>query len=216
MRKITIYMLLSLFCMMSCSKEHIEDSIPPPHNELFIRFVSPVGTNILDSLGVGGELYTQAERNDIQVECINAWDNEVMSLHPLAWCTIPPGYYWKGKTKEDNTEMPCMTEGTVIYISWTDFNLIGNEKRPANYTATYVVTIKSPEIFGNDEIHTVKWDVKVNGNTFDANNVCEIDGNEYSLVGDALYDYWSIYFGDELPSNRHHDIAAQMTMTIKR
>lgn len=214
-RNITIILLLSLLCMTSCNNDW-EDSLPPAEAHLFIRFVSPAGTNILDSLCLGGEPYSQVDKKDIQVKCINAWDNEVITVHSLAWQTIPSGYYWKGKAGKDGTEMPCMTEGTVLHVSWTDSNLFGSENRPANYLASYIITFNSLRIFDSEETHTVKWDVRVRGNTYDAAGVCEIDGKEYSLVGDAVYDHWSIYYGDELPSGRAHEVEAQLTMPVTR
>lgn len=220
MKSIHIVFLLSLICLTSCSGDNIDgdkDALAPPSNHLLIRFVSPFGTNILDSLGVGGEPYMFADKKDIQVKCINTWDGEVMELLDFAWRKISPGYYyWKHNTKEDNTSMPTMTEGTVLYISWGDLNLITDHSRPVKYDTSYFITIKSPLVFGNDEVHTIKWDVKVDGRLWDACNWCEIDGKKYSLVGDVVYDYWSIYFGEELPSSRRHNVEAQVTMTVNR
>lgn len=56
-------------------QQYTEDSLPQADINLFIRFVSPVGTNILDSLGIVG--VSQLDKKDIQVKCINAWDNDL-------------------------------------------------------------------------------------------------------------------------------------------
>ncbi len=208
--------LLAIICFASCSKEESSEYLAAPEHELFIRFVSPTGTNILDSLGIGGELYSQADLKDIQVKCITTWNDAEMNILHFAWRTIPKDYHWKGYGYDDGKAgLGILTEGTALYISWGDLRLITDDSRPKNYETSYVITLKSLKVFGSDETHTIKWDVRVTGKSWDAYR-CEVDGKEYSVVGDAVYDFWSLYYGDELPSSRRHLLEAQVTIRIDK
>lgn len=74
----------------------------------------------------------------------------------------------------------------MLYLSWNDYKITCTYHREESYDEAYRVDIRSPKIFGNEDEHTIKWYVKVNGGTYDAYR-CEVDGKDVDLSQDILY-----------------------------
>lgn len=222
MRKYMILATMILGTLMvitACSKDYPEkyeeNSSYPMAGELYIRFLSPIGTNILDSLNVCGNqgISVKTEDCDIKFTCVNTWNNANMDMYQrTAWVKIKDGI---NSIYKSNSSAP-MEAGSALHYSWQDMPLFFDESHPNVFEYSYVISIHSPLIFKNNDIHTIKWFVWMNGGIHDAYK-CEVDGKEYSLAGDAaVYNYWSEFWNEVSgPYGRVHDLAAQITINVE-
>ena len=209
--------LLAALMMTGCSSDEGEDDqVSIPTYDFYIRFLSPSGTNILDSLDVcaGQELHVTAGDEDIILTCISSWKEQPVNKLGLAWWTIPKNYHWHNQEE-------VLPEGTVLDFHWAD-NLYHSRYRPNYLEVEYLITLISPKIFKDNEGHTIKWFVKILGNRYDAYK-CEVEGKNYSLVDDPIYNYWSPSWKPELfapftesESSRIHFIGGVITINVEK
>jgi len=168
-----LFLLLLLSSCMACNNT-IEDSTPPAHNVTFLRFVSPSGTNVLDSLHI-----LESDGN-IKMEKID--DDELISIcgdRSSDRKALELSKYLFYATSQAGAEFKY--EETLLKIEWTDFDIFDVEKQ------VYTIAMKSKKVFGDDDTHYLKWYVNVFGRgEYDAYK-CEIDGQNVSLANDLLY-----------------------------
>lgn len=158
---------------MACNNT-IEDSTPPAHNITLLRFVSPSGTNVLDSLHI-----LESDGN-IKMEKID--DDELISIcgdRSSDGNALDFSKFLFYATSQAGAEFD--KEETLLKIEWTDFDIFDVEKQ------VYTIAMKSKKVFGDDDTHYLKWYVNVFGRgEYDAYK-CEIDGQNVSLANDFLY-----------------------------
>ena len=204
--------LLAVLMMMGCSKDNNTDDAIFPYMEMYVRFVSPTGTNILDSLDIiGNDVIRRTKDDEIIVRGVSKWWGNPVDTLIQAWQRIPKDYYWQ------NSEDSPMTEGTVLRFAWADDLYLKEEQRPYRLENEYIINLQSPMIFKNDDIHTIKWYVNVKGNTGDAYR-CEVDGREYPIDKDPVYSYRERHYKDpkgKLAKDFWHYLVAQITIEVK-
>lgn len=187
--------LLSSFA--ACSNEGGGDQTNPSLNNTYIRFVSPSGTNVLDSLGITMKEKLRVAVTDNRITVTGKRTSDGTPLEFLnEWEWASPIY--EPKFKEE--------KGTVLHLFWVDHKTWNIEKRSNSYDENYAIQLSSPEVFGNNEVHTLNWHVKVKGRTHDAYK-CELDGKEVSLSDDPFYNWHVTY---DL-----HQVAAEVTIICK-
>jgi hypothetical protein len=172
-----LFILLIASSFMACSdNELITGDNTPSYNQTYLRFVSPAGTNVLDSLRImSPEKWVMELGTDIMsVSGIRTSDNHALDLMTEL--------FYGSKRAGDEFE----GEGPLVHVMWYDSNIGNIEKRPRKYHETYTVTMTSPRVFGDGVSHTLTWYVNVSGRTVDAYK-CEVDGHEVSLVNDPFY-----------------------------
>lgn len=168
-----LFILLIFFSCVSC-EFYDHRSTPPAHNITFLRFVSPSGTNVLDSLHI-----LESDGN-IKMEKID--DDELISIcgdRSSDGNALELSKYLFYATSQAGAEFE--KEETLLKIEWTDFDIFDVEKQ------VYTIALKSKKVFGDDDTHYLKWYVNVFGRgEYDAYK-CEIDGQNVSLANDLLY-----------------------------
>ena len=194
--KILFILLAGLFIACSDEVSPLGDR-SPSYNETYLRFVSPAGTNVLDSLHViGSEDWVKELGTDIMsVSGIRTSDGQALEL------TAVLCYGSRQVGDEFEREEP------LVHVWWMDFNISNIEKRPKKYHEIYTVTMTSSKVFGDSASHTLTWYVNVSVLTVDAYK-CEVDGHEVSLANDPFYNHkWA--------SEGRHDVAAIVTVPCK-
>lgn len=183
-----LFSLLVASSLFSCGEEGNEsgDGINPFVNQTYIRFVSPVGTNVIDSLGVLNmkeRLYVLLEDTDLlTITGTRMSDGQPLEFNANHWL-------W---ASEKNDPLLKRTE-TLARLEWLDFNAYYPERHPYEYDEIYEINLSSPELFGKDVTHTLRWYAKVKGKVLNAYK-CELDGKEVSLDDDPFYNYTSPYW----------------------
>jgi hypothetical protein len=147
----------------------------PLYNHTYLRFVSPTGTNVLDSLCImSPEKWVMELGTDLMsISGTQASDGQTLELTPEL-------FYGSKRAGDEFDE-----KGPLVHVWWYDFYFC-KEKRPKKYHETYTVTMTSPKVFGDGVSHTLTWYVNVSGRAVDAYK-CEVDGHEVSLANDPLY-----------------------------
>jgi hypothetical protein len=163
-----------IFSFMACNSEGGDDNVRPSYNETYLRFVSPSGTNVLDSLNVLNGAMVGLNTDLISISGIRHSDEQELDITR----------YWLYASKQTGSEF--LTDETLIVLWWNDFKVWNVEKRPKRYDETYEIKLKSPQIFGDEETHTLKWYVSVSGRKQNAYR-CEADGQEVALSDDIIY-----------------------------
>ena len=163
-----------------------EDSMDIPPGYMYVRFVSPVGTNVLDSLGVTdleNPTYTPVpDEGILSVEVFK--ENSGIS--------IKKGYYAEYRvespTRDIGNIIGADTPETLLYVHWTDSDL--SEPSTYDYDDAYIVKLKSQAIFQDNEDHFVKWFVHIyKGKRYYYVYKCEVDGVDHPLEDDVIWQY---------------------------
>ena len=172
--KILFILLASLFIACGDEVGPLGDN-EPLYNHTYLRFVSPTGTNVLDSLSImSPEKWVMELGTDLMsISGIRASDGQTLELTPEL-------FYGSKRAGDEFDE-----KGPLVHVWWYDFYFC-KEKRPKKYHETYTVTMTSPKVFGDSASHTLTWYVNVSGRAVDAYK-CEVDGHEVSLANDPLY-----------------------------
>ena len=185
MKKTLAWVAIALM-MAGCSSsenggENGGEYMTPSFNYTYIRFVSPSGTNILDSLAVMETKKFRIETDDklITISGIANIDNKPLKMETYWWYISPSTDFCP-----EEAEWP--RDETLLQLYWVDFNTWDIEKRPYEYTEIYKIDMRSPVLFGDEETHTLRWYVNIVGRRYDAFK-CEVDGQEVSLEDDILY-----------------------------
>jgi hypothetical protein len=175
-----LFIMLTMLSLIACSSSEDGVGVTPSFHETYLRFVSPSGTNVLDSLHVMGENDKIVEIGSdlIAVSGRRASDGEALEM--------TTELYYGSKQAADEFEK----DEALVRVWWADFNTWNIEDRPNKYNEIYTVTMTSPKLFGNNESHTLAWYVKVVGRTHDAYK-CEVDGQEVSLDNDPFYNKYT-------------------------
>ena len=177
--------VLTVLSLIACSSdENGDDYATPSMNDTYIRFVSPSGTNVLDSLGIIGKEEVMAEMGTdiISISGIRSSDNKPLEMTK----------YWMHVLPEYGQEF--VKEESLVKLHWIDFNVWDIEKRPYEYTEIYKFQLQGSKVFGDNEVHTLDWYVYIKGRRHNAFK-CEVDGLEVSLADDYLYNNRSYYSG---------------------
>lgn len=184
--------MLVMASFIACSDNGSnDDNITMCPSSTYLRFVSPSGTNILDSLGVikrdENDKIIEVDDDIIETSGIRVSDGE--SLFIANWMT--------GTIIEHEG---IQTDETCLGLHWNDPKACFTEKdRPWEYDDVYDIQLYSPQVFGDDNIHRLKWYIHVTGQVIKAYK-CEYDGQEVNLDNDPRY-------------NRFHTVDAILTIT---
>jgi hypothetical protein len=164
--------------LLSCNNE-IENQPAPAQCHTYVRFVSPSGTNVLDSLNVmpknEGIQLDSATTQLMTINVNRSSDNVALTLI---------GKHWLFTSTESDVNLP--KDETILELVWHDFKASDTENRARKYDEVYEARMKSPKIFGDDQTHTLRWYARISGTTYDAYK-CEIDGREAELANDPFY-----------------------------
>lgn len=216
--QIRFIQIVFVFCFVllsGCSDEgEGYDQVYKPTFEFYVRFISPTGTNILDSLGVceGSQYPVKTSDEDIQLTCISSYKGNPVNKLGQLWWKIPENY--------QHPYGDVWPEGTVLLFGWGDQLFFID--RPDYLDLEYLITIHSKKIFKDDEPHTIKWYLRVLGTRCDAYK-CEVEGREYSLADDPIYNYWSPFWDPEFyapftesESSRVHQLGGIITVNVEK
>lgn len=186
MKRVNIIIKLLLAIMLlptiaACDKDNNgSDAMHVDVFDVLVRFESPIGTNILDSLGVQ---HMKDRISDYKLDDLTInWKNKENNLNQhwskprLAWLKTED---WFGS---NNPNFSFKGIGTVLDMGLTDINISDSDYPKAD--EVYTITLKSKKIFGNDTPHTIKYYVHINGGGcgYDAKK-CEVDGKDYPIIG---------------------------------
>lgn len=191
--QVKLNFLLILMLLASCiaCNNTWEDSTPPAENVTYIKFVSPTGTNVLDSLQVFdfNSEYKKKKMDDdlISITGDRKSDGKILEIDKYLTCVCP----YEGAN---------LVEETLLELKWWDYNIFDVDKQE------YTIALKSKKVFGDDDMHYLKWYVNVFGSVYDAYK-CEFDGHEVSLADDPVYN--ANNKGD------HHFLKAKITVQCK-
>lgn len=183
---------LHLFIASSCSYEApIGPHVIVPF-DVTVRFESAIGTNIADSLSIIDITKPDtwnAKKEDIQVRVYRGSDHKSLEVFGERW-----GYIKDPST----TSFPAGTYLTVLATDMQIFEggLWGEE--------TYTFEFKSRKLFGNDDVHTVKWFIHGMGRVVYKVYKCEIDGEDMPLSKSKL-----------LTEAKCNQIYAEVTIKLK-
>lgn len=173
--------IMLLPTIAACDKDNNgSDAMHVDVFDVLVRFESPIGTNILDSLGVQ---HMKDRISDYKLDDLTInWKNKENNLNQhwskprLAWLKTED---WFGS---NNPNFSFKGIGTVLDMGLTDINISDSDYPKAD--EVYTITLKSKKIFGNDTPHTIKYYVHINGGGcgYDAKK-CEVDGKDYPIIG---------------------------------
>jgi hypothetical protein len=153
-------------------EEYIEGGIFPIDINIFVRFVSPSGTNVLDSLNVldGSDMVKIKDSQIIDASAYRASNGKDYDSFTNMFIRDNNDYFNYG------------TDETFFYESFTEFT---HAKMAADYC---VLQMKSNKLFGNDNVHTIKlyYTLLVDNSIFTAYK-CVVDGEVYPMWDDSLY-----------------------------
>lgn len=170
-----LLLLSGLF--VGCSKDgdvELEGCKLPVYTTIYVKFLSPSGTNILDSLNVLGEShYVNANSELIDVNVCKTYTGtdylyqEVPQFQDFAF-----GY--NGAREAFLAEEICDSAN----IDMSAYNIISD---------SYEIRLKSDKIFGNDETHIIKWYYKLAYPSCLIGYKCEVDGERYPIENDSVF-----------------------------
>ncbi len=188
----------------SCDKVENDGPFGISPFTLFVRFESPNGTNILDSLNIIGDVnkderILNIDNGEIDVKCYRVSDNKLLETISELW--IRANESWNSK---DNPDYHYEKLGTMLRTSFVDADIWNEGKGSTKHDESYVVNMKSHKIFGNDKTHTIKWYIHIYGRGYYEAYKCEVDGKQVSLDNDPLYQ----------SQNNNHGIYAINTVQI--
>ena len=174
--------------LYSC-QNYIENGAIPFINETYIKFVSPAGTNVIDSLG----LFPKEEHGSVLL-----YNSELLSVSGTRMSDGQPlrfnnAWVWTGSGLSDSF---FPENERIAYLQWADYNPCDLDKHPYDYDEVYEIRLNSQQLFGSTEYHILRWYAKVNGSILNAYK-CELDGKEINLDNDPLYNYRSPYWTKE-------------------
>lgn len=158
--------IATILGLTSCKESYVT---PPTNNKTYLKFLSPTGMNVLDSLKIIPDNNTVMEMDDadiMTVRGIRESDGKVLRMNNRFVRTSPR--WGAGFPREES----------IAELGWGDFY---NED-----SDVYSILLQSAAVFNDNEIHTLKWYVRGHGNSYNAYK-CEFDGVEVSLMDDPVY-----------------------------
>lgn len=189
-------MFLPLLCVCCGENSENGESITPSYNMTYVRFVSSVGTNVLDSLQIMADDVKMADINSDLITIDGKRESDGLPLEMQNY------WFYASPQADDIFEK----EETLLKIGWVDFNIWNIEKRPYKYNDTYEIRMRSLRIFGDSNTHILKWFITVSGREHDAFK-CDFDEKEISLSNDPFYNQRIFY--------NNHEVAALVTVVCK-
>ncbi len=188
MKKVNIIITKLLLAIMllptivSCDEDNGgSDAMHIDSFVVLVKFESPIGTNILDSLNVQP---TQDSTTN-NLDGLNVtWKNKNNNLRDPNWWGKPvlSWQHFTDSTYSHNPNFSYKGLGTVLYMCLTDRNVSDSDYPKAD--EEYTITLKSKKIFGNDSPHTIKYYVHINGGGCGYyTKKCEVDGQNYPIIG---------------------------------
>lgn len=181
-----LWAIILLPIIAACSKdEGGEDAMHVDHFTILVKFESPTGTNILDSLNL--VLYKDSLLYNDNTDIIDLdWNNKGNNLENNIW--KKPSLHWVNITDDWGSENPNFSfknVGTVLYIQLCDRRVSRSNFHECD--DIYDINIRSKAIFGNDNPHTIRYHVHINGHAcgYYATK-CEVDGKDYPFEGPYL------------------------------
>lgn len=181
---IIIRLLLAIILLptiAACDKDNNgSDAMHVDGFDILVRFESPIGTNILDSLNVQPtKEVTYNKLDDLYVN----WKNKNDNFSSSSW--YEPRLYWRhfpDSAYSHNPNFSYKGMGTILEMRLIDRNVSDSDYPKAD--EVYSITLKSKKIFGNDSPHTIKYYVHINGGGCGyVAKKCEVDGKDYPIIG---------------------------------
>lgn len=165
------FIILIFVCTFFSCNNYNDDSKAPVLHETYLRFVSPKGTNVLDSIKVleKGKYIEEVNSNIISIKGKRLSRNTSLENFKKSWLYNS-----------------VIENETTLVLEWIDWDIIDAENRQKRYEEIYEIKMKSRKIFGNDDIHTLKWYLDVNNGSYDAYK-CEFDGQTLELDNDKYH-----------------------------
>ena len=197
MKKNIINLLLAIMVLpiiSACSKdEGGGDAMHVDTFELYVKFETPTGANLIDSSKLIQFNNSQSVNNNTDIIDLD-WNNKENNLENNSW--KKPSLYWL-KTTDDfgsfNPNFSFKNVGTVLRIQLCDIRVSRSNFHECD--DIYDINIRSKAIFGNDNPHTIRYYVHIKGKAcgYYATK-CEVDGKDYPLEGpySNLHPEWGI------------------------
>lgn len=165
----------------ACDNENVESMVIASFN-IYVKFESPSGTNVLDSLNVKPTMpsdYRRYRLDDLTFD----WKNKEDNLREN-WKAPGLGWYNAEMQESSNPNFTFNGVGMVLRAYFTDISIWSNDndKYPAR-DEEYTIFIKSKKIFGNETPHTIKYYVHIRGKAQFYAYKCEVDGKDYPFMG---------------------------------
>ncbi len=162
--------------------------------EFMVKFESPLGTNILDSLQVP-HMRNSVRSNHLD-DLTLEWSNKNNNLNQ-PWRI--PYLAWAHTTEEWASFNPYFSfkgVGSILDVGLTDLSIwdTPNNKYPKR-DEEYTISITSKKIFGDETPHYIKFYMHIKGKAAYDTYKCEVDGKEQPLV-------WRDYNPDNPPKER--------------
>lgn len=153
--------------------------------KIIVKFESPIGTNILDSLNIAEQEVSGHSIDDLTFEWTNknndlreSWSQPSLSfgITKNRFASLNPSFPYENKAER------------VFSAQFTDISIwdTPNNKYPQR-DEEYTVTLKSKKIFGNNIHHTLKFYVHIKGKAIYDTYKCEVDGKEQPVIS-IFYD----------------------------
>ncbi len=200
MKKINIIFKLLLAIMLlpiiaACDNDNGEkDAMFIGPFEFMVKFESPLGTNILDSLQVP-HMRNSVRSNHLD-DLTLEWSNKNNNLNQ-PWRI--PYLAWAHTTEEWASFNPYFSfkgVGSILNVGLTDLSIwdTPNNKYPKR-DEEYTISLTSKKIFGDETPHYIKFYIHIKGKAVYDTYKCEVDGKEQPLI-------WRYYNPDNLPENK--------------
>lgn len=173
-----VSLLTSLFC--SCDKSDDEQSTNFCPFETYVRFISPLGNNIADSLNLCiGEFcdLKGGVNEDMCVDVIRESDNKrlIESIYDKVG--------WVKADVEHSTAniFPCLGYGkvnTILGIRYLDHHVWQDNDKIKDFDDVYRIDMTSQVLFGDSEVHALRLFVHIYGCGDFKIYKCEYDGKD--------------------------------------
>ena len=167
-----IILLLAVITMTGCS---VEENVSPVQVDMYLRLLTPSGTNIADSLNFVPEGVWSSQKTEKGLVNLN-----------VIWHSKGPSFaqetYWirlsnRGSEKFRDRE-------TMLLVRDLDFV---HRLQSCGDMEIYEYQISSQKLFGTNECHIIKWYIQIHGEHGIDAVKCELDGQAVDLSDDPYY-----------------------------
>ena len=154
----------------------VEEQSCFPTCEMYVRFILPDGTNVLELTGNSGQVFVEDYYNysnyyigNLNVEIYNERSGKKLTSSDIGKRFV------KWKDIGDTGSLLC--QEMMLRLSWG--NPDGNDVPHESYDDATIIKMNSANIFGDEEDHFVKWYFHIHkGKAYYDVYKCEVDGVE--------------------------------------
>ena len=156
-----------------------------PTCEMYVRFILPDGTNVLELTGNSSQSIVEDYYNfsnyyigSLNVEIYNERSGKKLTSSDIGKRFVQ----WK-----DDGDTGSLHQEMMLRLSWD--NPDGNDVPHESYDEATIIKMNSANIFGDEENHFVKWYFHIHeGKAYYDVYKCEVDGVEVPITDDLLVD----------------------------